>query len=187
MHFMQFIDLGYTPLMKVQFKLNRSEELEPSLFYYGREEEIDESGKEDYSIPPPEQCSIQIFNGITSKYIVFHKNHDDGHKHWKICQYDLEREFPSIGEFANYSKNENSYSQSELDRLVKNAKSEENCLCHLHQLIELWQYDDYVGIECLLQESDLSVPEDIPPNNEGHPCLTNMRNIGKNILIFEWN
>jgi hypothetical protein len=187
MHFMQFIDMGYTPLMKVQFNLTRLEELEMNLFYHGREEEAAELDQKEYFHPQSthEQCSIQIFNGITSKEITFHKNRDDGHKHWKICQSYLDREFPSIGMYPHSLENELCDSQSELDKLEKNAKSEENCLSFLHLLVELWQYDDYVGIECLLQESDLSVPEDIPLNEE-FSSLTNMRNIGKDILIFEW-
>ena len=62
---MQFIDMGYTPLMKVQFNLTRLEELEMNLFYHGREEEAAELDQKEYFHPQSthEQCSIQIFNG----------------------------------------------------------------------------------------------------------------------------
>jgi len=185
MHFMQFVDLGYNPIGKVQFNIRRVEEISLHLFF-GDAVEDGHFDPESYadSETTHEQCSIKISNGSVSKKIVFHKKRPDDHDHWHICDQHLRRDFSSkeqrehLIEFGIWD------SQSELDQLEKAAESEQNCLSHLLTLVQLWQNDDYVGIQCLLQEADLLSPHDV---NEENTSLTNMHNIGKDILIFDWN
>jgi len=185
MHLMQFVELGYNPIMKVQFNISRSEEITWPLFW-GDAEETANFDPDEYlgAESTHEQCSIKIFNGSVSKEIVFHKKRSDKHSLWKMCDQHHRRDFPSREQLEHLIEYEIWDSQSELEQMEKTAKSEENCLSYVNLLVELWQNDDYISIECLLQETDLSVPEDPERSNI---FLTNMHNIGKDILIFDWS
>ena len=177
---------GLTPLFKVQLKISRKEDFEFSLFA-GDEytEMLDQvENEDDYHQYQEnfEQCSLQILTGHPSgdKVLRFHKSKESDHSGWTLCDNDKKEYFPCAYDFDFRNDHDLFDSIEDAAKYELEQQAQNYCIDTIEDIVKHWQDDDYISIELIMQEGTT------PSHIEGDGTfLTNMKNIGRDILLFE--